>query len=321
MTEATEFWKIYKLDVIAVPDQPAAAADQLSRRDLPHRAREVRRHRRRDRAAQPLGHGRAERRQADRSARSPGRDRRRDRDSAARHQAARDDSARARSTTSSAAAGRSWSAPSRSRRASGSQRMLDKRGIKHQVLNAKHHKREAEIVAQAGRKAAVTIATNMAGRGTDIILGGNAETMAWALLQDKYATRLDVPQDEWTDAGHARSKQREKMKAEGARGRRARRPAHHRHRAARSPPHRPAAPRPLRPPGRPRQQPVLPVARRRPDADLRRRVGQERPHPARHAGRRGDRKPDGHPPHRRAPRRRSKSATSTSARTCSNTTR
>ena len=93
--------------------------------------------------------------------------------------------------------------------------MLDKRGIKHQVLNAKHHKREAEIVAQAGRKGAVTIATNMAGRGTDIILGGNPETMAWALLQDKYATRLDVPQEEWNDAGHARSKQRENMKAEG----------------------------------------------------------------------------------------------------------
>ena len=83
--------------------------------------------------------------------------------------------------------------------------MLDKRGIKHEVLNAKHHKREAEIVAQAGRKDAVTIATNMAGRGTDIILGGNPETMAWALLQDKYPTRLDVPQDEWNDAGHARS--------------------------------------------------------------------------------------------------------------------
>ena len=96
--------------------------------------------------------------------------------------------------------------------------MLDRRGIKHEVLNAKHHKREAEIVAQAGRKGAVTIATNMAGRGTDIILGGNPETMAWALLQDKYATRLDVPQDEWNDAGPARSKQREQMKAEGAGG-------------------------------------------------------------------------------------------------------
>ncbi|MAR10955.1 MAG: preprotein translocase subunit SecA [Blastopirellula sp.] len=75
--------------------------------------------------------------------------------------------------------------------------LLTKRGIKHEVLNAKNHKREAEIVAQAGRPFAVTIATNMAGRGTDIVLGGNPETMAWARLQDKYETRLDVPQDEW----------------------------------------------------------------------------------------------------------------------------
>ena len=74
---------------------------------------------------------------------------------------------------------------------------LERRGIPHEVLNAKHHEREAEIVAQAGRKGAVTIATNMAGRGTDIVLGGNPETMAWALLQDKYETRLDVPKDEW----------------------------------------------------------------------------------------------------------------------------
>ncbi|MEE1281303.1 MAG: preprotein translocase subunit SecA, partial [Acutalibacteraceae bacterium] len=56
--------------------------------------------------------------------------------------------------------------------------MLKRRGIKHNVLNAKQHEREAEIVAQAGKKGAVTIATNMAGRGTDIILGGNAEFMA-----------------------------------------------------------------------------------------------------------------------------------------------
>ena len=55
--------------------------------------------------------------------------------------------------------------------------MLSRNGIKHNVLNAKQHEREAEIVAQAGRKAAVTIATNMAGRGTDILLGGNADFM------------------------------------------------------------------------------------------------------------------------------------------------
>ena len=75
--------------------------------------------------------------------------------------------------------------------------LLEQRGISHEVLNAKHHKREAEIVAQAGRLGAVTIATNMAGRGTDIVLGGNPETMAWARLQDTYATRLDVPREEW----------------------------------------------------------------------------------------------------------------------------
>ena len=77
--------------------------------------------------------------------------------------------------------------------------LLDKRGIKHEVLNAKQHKREAEIVAQAGRRSAVTIATNMAGRGTDIVLGGNPETMAWAQLQDQYATRLDVPPEVWKE--------------------------------------------------------------------------------------------------------------------------
>lgn len=92
--------------------------------------------------------------------------------------------------------------------------MLDKRGIPHQVLNAKHHQREAEIVAQAGRKNAVTIATNMAGRGTDIILGGNPEAMAWAILQEKYPTRLEVPQDEW-DKLVQEIEQREQMKPEG----------------------------------------------------------------------------------------------------------
>jgi len=57
-------------------------------------------------------------------------------------------------------------------------RMLKKRGIPHEVLNAKYHEKEAEIIAQAGKKGAVTIATNMAGRGTDIVLGGNPEYMA-----------------------------------------------------------------------------------------------------------------------------------------------
>jgi len=86
--------------------------------------------------------------------------------------------------------------------------MLERFGIPHQVLNAKYHEREAEIVAQAGRKAAVTIATNMAGRGTDIILGGNPEFMAWADLkrlndEDRrplYPTRLEVPAEVWEKA-------------------------------------------------------------------------------------------------------------------------
>ncbi len=63
--------------------------------------------------------------------------------------------------------------------------MLKKRGIKHNVLNAKQHEKEAEIVAQAGQYGAVTIATNMAGRGTDIILGGNAEFLAKAEMKKR----------------------------------------------------------------------------------------------------------------------------------------
>ena len=72
--------------------------------------------------------------------------------------------------------------------------LLTKRGIKHNVLNAKNHAREAEIVAQAGRLNAVTIATNMAGRGTDILLGGNPEFMArQKMLNENYTEeQLDV---------------------------------------------------------------------------------------------------------------------------------
>ncbi len=88
--------------------------------------------------------------------------------------------------------------------------------IKHELLNAKpeYAGREAEIVAQAGRVGAVTIATNMAGRGTDIILGGNPETLAWARLKDKYATRLEVPDEEWKNTV-AEIRAKENMEEEG----------------------------------------------------------------------------------------------------------
>lgn len=66
--------------------------------------------------------------------------------------------------------------------------LLKKRGIPHHVLNAKHHEREAYIIAQAGRVGAVTIATNMAGRGTDILLGGNAEFLAKEMLDNRGIT-------------------------------------------------------------------------------------------------------------------------------------
>ena len=98
--------------------------------------------------------------------------------------------------------------------------LLKRNGVPHEVLNAKYHEREAEIVAQAGRKGAVTIATNMAGRGTDIILGGNPEFMAWADLKGLkdedsfilYPTRLEVPKEVWEAAV---GKYEDEMKAEG----------------------------------------------------------------------------------------------------------
>jgi preprotein translocase subunit SecA len=78
--------------------------------------------------------------------------------------------------------------------------LLKRRGVKHVVLNAKYHAQEAEIVAQAGRRDAVTIATNMAGRGTDILLGGNAEFMArQQSLADQLAERLPKGQERFVD--------------------------------------------------------------------------------------------------------------------------
>ncbi len=140
--------------------------------------------------------------------------------------------------------------------------LLKKKSVKHDVLNAKYHEREAEIVAQAGRKGMVTIATNMAGRGTDILLGGNPEFMAkqecvkkgiaqpLRAAQGKIQVDVDetkstvwyyagneyvVPTDQWNEIFN-RYKAADRQGAR--RSDRRRRPAHSRHRASRIAPHR-----------------------------------------------------------------------------------
>ncbi len=98
-------------------------------------------------------------------------------------------------------------------------KLLKKRGIPHQVLNAKYHEREAEIVAQAGREGTVTIATNMAGRGTDILLGGNPDFLAKAILSkrglDPAAAPADARQSAWEEAKTATDPEHERVVALG----------------------------------------------------------------------------------------------------------
>lgn len=79
-------------------------------------------------------------------------------------------------------------------------RLLQKEGIPHNVLNAKHHEREAEIIAQAGRVGAVTISTNMAGRGTDILLGGNPEYLARQMLKERGINPEEATEEQWKEA-------------------------------------------------------------------------------------------------------------------------
>lgn len=79
-------------------------------------------------------------------------------------------------------------------------KMLQRKGVPHQVLNAKQHEREATIVAQAGRSGSVTIATNMAGRGVDILLGGNAEGIARENLRRQGKDLSAVTKEEWAEA-------------------------------------------------------------------------------------------------------------------------
>src|SRR5256884_538349 len=79
-------------------------------------------------------------------------------------------------------------------------RRLQRVGVPHNVLNAKYHEREAEIVAQAGRKGAITIATNMAGRGTDILLGGNPDFMAREFLKEDEIDPDEATDEQWKEA-------------------------------------------------------------------------------------------------------------------------
>ena len=136
---------------------------------------------------------------------------------------------------------------------------LEHRGVKHEVLNAKHHAREADIIAQAGRPGAVTVATNMAGRGVDIKLGGNPDGMARTELKRRGITHDDPSYEELEQKLHS-----------GVRGSdRSRQAAGHRRRwslrrwdgASRVTTHRQPAPGPFRPSGRPRGVSLLPVSR------------------------------------------------------------
>ena len=129
-------------------------------------------------------------------------------------------------------------------------KLLSKRGIKHNVLNAKFHDKEAEIIAQAGKLGAITISTNMAGRGTDIKLGGNADYLAKGRMASRRARALPRARRRVRHADQRRSRE----------GQSRRRSVRAGHRAAREPPHRQPAPRPCRTAGRPGRKPVLPLA-------------------------------------------------------------
>ena len=128
------------------------------------------------------------------------------------------------------------------------------------VLNARFHEQEAYIVAEAGVPGAITVATNMAGRGTDIQLGGNVEM--------RVAHEL-AGMEPGPAAGRQGSRNTRRNRRFQGKGHRRRRPLHHRHRTPREPPHRQPAARPLRPPGRSRPFQILPVAAGRSDAHFR----------------------------------------------------
>ena len=113
--------------------------------------------------------------------------------------------------------------------------ILKKMGVKHEVLNAKHHEREAPIVAQAGRKGVITVSTNMAGRGTDILLGGNPEFMAREAARKRGLDADQMPKSRLGRvARHVQRTNRSRARGSDC----ARRSPHSGHRAPRLPPHR-----------------------------------------------------------------------------------
>ncbi|MDX6365768.1 MAG: preprotein translocase subunit SecA, partial [Nocardioidaceae bacterium] len=165
MTESSEFDKIYKLGVIAIPtNMPMARVDQP---DLVYRTEDAKYRAIVDDIAERHGHGQP----------------------------------MLVGTTS----------VEKSERLSG---LLTRRGIPHTVLNAKHHASEAHIVAQAGRKGAVTVATNMAGRGTDIMLGGSVDFLADEQLRERGLDPIENSEDYELAWPAAHEKMKEQVQAE-----------------------------------------------------------------------------------------------------------
>ena len=123
--------------------------------------------------------------------------------------------------------------------------LLKRKGVPHNVLNAKQHEKEAGVIAQAGRPGTVTIATNMAGRGVDILLGGNAEGLARERLRKEGVDLATLSEHDHL-AGCADGG-KNALRGRSSKGDHSRRIARLGHRAARSPPHRQPVPRPFRP--------------------------------------------------------------------------
>ena len=158
---------------------------------------------------------------------------------------------------------------------------LKRAGVSHEVLNAKQHEREATIIAQAGRKGAVTIATNMAGRGVDILLGGNPEGIAREKLRKQGVDIAEATKEQWEEAfkeakAETKAERQEVLDLGGLYVL-----GTERHEARRIDNQ---LARTVRASGGPRRDAFLPQLGRRPDDPLRRRPRQERDELGQHAG-------------------------------------